>query len=236
MTRFTMLELLLVVTIVVTLLALFLPITSIATQRSQRNLCMNNLRQTGITFDAYAEEHDGDLPANRQYMPLVVAADGESNSDIRTDLLAYTRDTRVFFCPASPYVAPSAKEFAEFAYGKNTVHFQSYCLTAGYEPVPRTDGTTSQGLGQEPVFPADLRGADRADQVMAADVILARPVQLVGAPGIPGWAYHRNQGTCLGGNVLRGDGHVVWTPVAEAQPRVRLYRPGDARAITRFFW
>lgn len=59
---FTMIELLMVIAIIGVLAALLVPAVSTAKLHAQRTACVNNLRQTGLGFLMFANEHDGKLP------------------------------------------------------------------------------------------------------------------------------------------------------------------------------
>jgi prepilin-type N-terminal cleavage/methylation domain-containing protein/prepilin-type processing-associated H-X9-DG protein len=59
---FTLIELLCVIAIIAILAALLLPAISQAKQRAKRVVCVNNLRETGLAFHIFANDHRGKLP------------------------------------------------------------------------------------------------------------------------------------------------------------------------------
>jgi prepilin-type N-terminal cleavage/methylation domain-containing protein/prepilin-type processing-associated H-X9-DG protein len=59
---FTLIELLVVIAIIGILAALLLPAVNSAKLHAKRTACVNNLRQTGLGFQMFANEHDGKLP------------------------------------------------------------------------------------------------------------------------------------------------------------------------------
>lgn len=60
---FTLVEMLTVIAIIGILAAMLLPVLSKAKARAMRIQCVNNLRQTGIGFHLFANDHNGKFPA-----------------------------------------------------------------------------------------------------------------------------------------------------------------------------
>lgn len=69
---FTLIELLVVMAIIAILAALLLPAISQAKLRAKRTVCVNNLREVGLGFHMFANDHQGKLPMQ------VPASDGGS--------------------------------------------------------------------------------------------------------------------------------------------------------------
>lgn len=63
---FTLIELLVVISIIVLLIAILLPVLARAREATSRVLCLNNLRQMGVSFRVYQTE-------NKQWLPMFSA-------------------------------------------------------------------------------------------------------------------------------------------------------------------
>ena len=111
---FTLVELLVVITVIAILAALLLPTLSRAKERAQRATCMNNLKQLDLAWEMYAGDDNGALVANDwEFAGLLVAA-STSNSWVTGNCLVdpnpatltggrlypYVKNIQVYRCPA----------------------------------------------------------------------------------------------------------------------------------------
>jgi prepilin-type N-terminal cleavage/methylation domain-containing protein len=97
---FTLIELLVVIAIIGILAAILLPALARAREAARRASCANNLKQWGLTFKMYANEHNGKFPMNQIWPPwgdcIVQVPRG------RGLYPEYWTDLKIMFCPSSP--------------------------------------------------------------------------------------------------------------------------------------
>jgi prepilin-type N-terminal cleavage/methylation domain-containing protein/prepilin-type processing-associated H-X9-DG protein len=98
---FTLIELLVVVAILAILAALLLPALRTAKKRAKRAVCVNNLRQCGFAFHAYALDHDDWLPYPTDWCTYGARSFGSKNSPVNLGFIyPYLQHAgEVMFCP-----------------------------------------------------------------------------------------------------------------------------------------
>ena len=107
---FTLVELLLVIAIIAILAALLLPALTVAKSKGNRIACSNNLRQLGLSFQMYAADNDGKLPANNPgdqmakiWVPgnMVLPEEATNSTLLRQGkLFPYANHVATYHCPA----------------------------------------------------------------------------------------------------------------------------------------
>ena len=132
---FTLMELLVVITIISLLAAMLLPSIRMIRELAQRTVCMGNLRQVGLAFGNYMNENEGMIPPHLlkdaagnalDFQPSVDAGvphyfwfgalvgvldEGRSGSGV-------VKADKVFACPAGNFRSPAGKGWG-LSYGYN---------------------------------------------------------------------------------------------------------------------
>ncbi|MCC7193194.1 MAG: type II secretion system protein [Phycisphaeraceae bacterium] len=109
---FTMIELLVVISITAMLVALLLPVLGAAREHARRVVCAGNLSQVGLSTFTFANDHKGEAYLRSKFnyeqgwsYPSVRSYGGASTEEgwiYWQPLLYYLhRDTRIFYCPSA---------------------------------------------------------------------------------------------------------------------------------------
>lgn len=102
---FTLVELLVVISIIAVLLAVLIPSLNKARLISQRILCMNNARQQYLIQLTYAQSNDGKFAQHWTNLPYTIKNTVIKKNDEEVSLAyylykPYVKDSRIFICPA----------------------------------------------------------------------------------------------------------------------------------------
>jgi prepilin-type N-terminal cleavage/methylation domain-containing protein len=99
---FTLVEMLVVITILVLLAGLLFVVYSAAKERSRRGVCAANLHQIGAAGAMYAEDHDGLFPPYIYKYAPVRTPDPDPRPLFDAMAPYLRRDSPVWFCPSDP--------------------------------------------------------------------------------------------------------------------------------------
>jgi prepilin-type N-terminal cleavage/methylation domain-containing protein len=115
---FTLVEMMVVITIAALLSALLLPALSTAKEKSRRAVCQNNIHQLLIVMETYADENEQLLPSSAdnsgEYHSIILSDDTFSN----LVALAYG-NSNIFYCPNVVFgdsPGPVAQHSAKYGY------------------------------------------------------------------------------------------------------------------------
>lgn len=101
---FTLIELLVVIAIIAILAAILFPVFARARAKARQTACMANLKQLGLSFEMYAQDHDEMLPIwgyGNKDEPENGPAQGFYSWD--TVLEPYLKNQQILKCPDNPY-------------------------------------------------------------------------------------------------------------------------------------
>ncbi len=214
---FTLLELLVVISIITLLAAMLLPALASARIAGQRAACISNLRQIGIAIQNYASDSDGKIPFGPKAPPFTNPADFYPSTGAPTSLISLqsgdpvglglmlrrqlSAESKVLFCPGSDQPVDAGAELAKVG----TRQAQS-----GY--YYRHGGNTKLfDSPSDPVEPPHLRldnlGLNRNGlpiRALVMDTIFLCPADLESF-GVKTKTQHRQRFA----NILFSDGHVA---------------------------
>jgi prepilin-type N-terminal cleavage/methylation domain-containing protein/prepilin-type processing-associated H-X9-DG protein len=222
---FTLVEVLVVMSIITILAAILLPVIERARHAGRRAACISNLRQIGLAANQYSTDYDGRLPP---YL-VTTAADPPSNRPAsgawywNEILYTYHKSVGLFYCPNG--VASNSPWGGQ--YGANSQVLRGVPILISALPAPSSvylcmDGGT---FGVDPQFyavPGQLVSTRYLPGMGKATGPTASAV-----PSLPKlyWNDYTN-GRHFGGiNICYVDGHVCWTPTGKAIAEAKRTAP-----------
>lgn len=202
---FTLIELLVVIAIIGLLAAIIFPVFSRARESARRTTCKSNLKQIGLAFAQYTQDHDERYPLNTSCPPWAPDCASATPSTPDRPILwyhaldAYTKSIELFNCPTfnkeRQRTAPSTGKW-----------FYNPATSYGWN-VYSEDGVTE-------ITP--FRGAHMATVADAAGTVLVGDANLYyRMAGYHDEVYINNSAGIArrhfnGANILWADGHVKW--------------------------
>ncbi|MCJ8331230.1 MAG: type II secretion system protein [Lentisphaeria bacterium] len=238
--RFTLIELLIVITIIAILAAMLLPALGLAREKARQALCKSNLKQVGLGYAMYTDENDSFYPPRSFNVVQTVFTDPcgsvdlmEYEAKILVDDIA-GGDSRVLHCPSSKQEpTDQTKLYFDGQYRLN------YALWAGFSLPDCVNGFGLRSGGENgPVYTSPKRLGDDNDPdlTLGADLFQFRPFNPV-----YGW-FLANRNNHVGDdqlkpwygvNSLKQDGRVEWNtdPITQV-----VRRTGNTNSYLFYLW
>lgn len=190
---FTLIELLVVIAIIAVLAAMLLPALAQAKQKAQTTRCKSNLRQLGLGYAMYADDHDARYPISGNVIAWNQIDPGTGNPSWMQQLIAYAATTNVYRCPSDQKWIFSYFNGARAAFVQAGRAAPINTRLIRYPSALVISGDTAWD------YPGTVDDADKDDYTQ----------NCVGGPenGIEWmeWRVHNK-----GQNLLFSDGHVAW--------------------------
>ena len=130
---FTLIELLVVVAIIALLAAIAIPAVTGAINSAKRAKCMGNLRNIYTYLQAYAQEHNGEMPVPATFYL------NSAQTNLTQSLSPYipkVPDRNVFYCPANKSGDGSLYGYTDMRWKTGGIGYQYYSLTNNHDNIP----------------------------------------------------------------------------------------------------
>jgi prepilin-type N-terminal cleavage/methylation domain-containing protein len=223
---FTLVELLVVISIIALLVSILMPSLNKARMQARRVVCSSNLHQIGVIWNMYSMDYEDRYPANTR--PPGLAMFGNWTNivhEVREALDSYGSDDEgVFYCP-NFYLSHDARDTNIFPTGywfdprpdithpetgEPYVYYIGYALFTGQDyavvyPTPEAEASN--------LFPPVKSSDERCSE---KPLVFDETMWYGSAYGSAGWEHAPHPGGSNGAgggnNAVFGDGHVEWRP------------------------
>lgn len=147
---FTLIELIVVISIIAVLSAIAFPVTARVVQSSKASACASNLRQLGAALNLYLADH-------KEIMPDLLegrTSTSGTGAVIDNTLNTYVQDPRIFLCPADNLPASAGTGAGSgTSYGWNNALDGQSATNLEFLPGFLTTGSNGSGGGQNAEIP-----------------------------------------------------------------------------------
>lgn len=233
---FTLVELLVVITVIAILAALLIPGVAAAANAGRRAACLSNLRQIGLAVQSYSAEFEGRIPYGPTAPPFTSPASFYPSTGAPTSLLSLQNgrpvglglmlsshlasQPRVLFCPGADQALDADTELGRV--GKTQAQ-GSYYYRHGSNPL-LFDTPSGNGAVQTRLDNPGLNRLGQPFRALALDTQFLSPPDLVNF-NVRSRTHHR----MATANILFTDGHAVTRSNRDARFTVDLRDYGDIR-------
>ncbi len=215
---FTLVEMLIVISIIGLLAALLLPALASARNAAQKAGCENNLHQIGLAIYNYATYYDGSIPYGPKAPPMISPADFYPSTGTVTSLISLasgrpvalglllrnqlSKQPRVLFCPGSDQPVNTDAELAKVGHSQAQSSYY-YRHASGYQLFDNPNIAAAQPDHIQLSNLGDNRNG-KPIRALVMDTQFLCPPDLANFNVKPS-THHRQQFV----NVLLSDGHVA---------------------------
>ena len=109
---FTLIELLVVIAIIALLAAILFPVFARARENARRASCQSNLKQIGLGFMQYSQDHN-------ERLPVTISSDNRYPGGWAGPLWPYVKSKQVYKCPSDETPNHSVQAVMSYAYNSN---------------------------------------------------------------------------------------------------------------------
>ncbi len=159
---FTVVELLVVVSLIILLIALLLPGIGIAREKARQAVCLANQGQITTAALAYTNDHDGAFPLNETAAPFAMTSRSGwvGWADARPRFNPYLTDPAVLYCPSGgdTTTCPNINNFDTFTIDAGA---QGWNKLAGWSAIPVDVDANFYVHIDYSVFPGFVRKSNR---------------------------------------------------------------------------
>lgn len=189
---FTLTELLVTIAILLVLAGLLLPLINTVRNKAQQTVCAGNLRQVGMVFNAYRNDHQAWPAASGPYTQVYPHSPAHTTAPSMAETFRDYADGQlgIFYCPAN-----AQKRTAKTHWPNATL--QQYTMT--YQAMMWVDPTRFQ-------VPRPAYRDGSATQLLLSDFLPTTDAAR-SKPAV--WNHDYGSGVA-GMNLCYGDGRVVW--------------------------
>ena len=225
---FTLMELLVVISVIGILSAILFPVFARARENARRAACMSNLKQIGLALMQYVQDYDERLPrGSRDQNVNDFNAPTTTITSVMRNLYPYVKVVGAYNCPsatANAGLGTSVYGYASYFYNGVLLDFPAG-TTNWWATNFDTTGTAGRLVSAIP-NPADI-------VCMQEYIGLDHRAVMRPSPSLGTASYNRYQGWCYyfggayaysslhfdGGNLLFTDGHVKWRSLSSLRAK-----------------